>query len=215
MGRRSLPKIDPTLDLSGYLKTVEELPDPWDQEPLFGRTTTLEVEIGSGKGLFMRSAAESHPERNFLGIEIARKYARFSAAQLAKRELTNAVMVAGDAAPVLHELLPDASVSAFHVYFPDPWWKARHRKRRIMRPDIVHTMEKKVIPGGKLHFWTDVKEYYESALEMMAEVSKFEGPFDVEEKTPEHDLDYRTHFERRMRQHGESVYRSMFRMPDA
>ncbi|NQT13718.1 MAG: tRNA (guanosine(46)-N7)-methyltransferase TrmB, partial [Planctomycetes bacterium] len=97
MGRRALRKIKPGLDLSHHLKTFDELPQPWDPERLFGRRAPLEVEVGSGKGLFIRGAAAERPDVDFLGIEITRKYAEFSAAGLAKRELTNAVMAIADA----------------------------------------------------------------------------------------------------------------------
>ncbi len=126
MGRRALRKLDPSLDLSRHLLTVEDLPQPWSGEELFGRTAALEVEVGSGKGLFMATAAQAQAEKDFLGIEVSGKYARFAAAKLAKRELSNAKIVHGDGLRVFAEFLPDESVAAVHVYFPDPWWKARH-----------------------------------------------------------------------------------------
>ena len=86
MGRRALRKIDPTLDLSKHLRTFEQLPQPWDAAAIFGREAPLVVEVGSGKGLFMRSAAAAAPEMNFLGIEIVEKYAKFSAAALVEAE---------------------------------------------------------------------------------------------------------------------------------
>lgn len=211
MGRRALRKVDPNLDLSRYLVDVADLPRPFDAMALFGRVAPLEVEIGSGKGLFMRSSAEAHPDRNFFGVEIAKKYATFAAAGLAKRGLTNGVMASGDANAVLNEVLTPGSVHAFHVYFPDPWWKKRHRPRRIMREDVLRRVHELLIPGGELHFWTDVKEYFDVTMELFDELKLFEGPFDVEESEAEHDLDYRTHFERRMRMHDEPVYRSLFR----
>ncbi|MEX0613133.1 MAG: methyltransferase domain-containing protein, partial [Pirellulales bacterium] len=132
MGRRALRKVDPALDLSRHLKSWDELPKPWDAAVLFGRVAPLEVEVGSGKGLFLQTAAAAMPERNFLGIEIAPKYARFAAARLARQALTNAVVIHGDAQRLFAELLPEDSLSAVHVYFPDPWWKKRHHKRRVL-----------------------------------------------------------------------------------
>ena len=128
----------------------------------------LEVEVGSGKGLFLRTAAEARPEVNFLGIEIARRYAEFAAAALAKRKLTNAVMVHGDALRVFREFLPDASLAAVHVYFPDPWWKKRHKKRRVLQASLLGDIERTLQPGGTLHFWTDVEEYFHTSLEELA-----------------------------------------------
>jgi tRNA (guanine-N7-)-methyltransferase len=210
MGRRALPKIDPALDLSRHLRTVEELPSPWDATALFGRTAPLEVEVGSGKGLFLQNAALATPEHDFIGVEVAYKYAQFIAARLAKRGIKNAVAVHGDALRMFRETLSAESLVAVHVYFPDPWWKARHHKRRVMTEaflaDVVRTLQ----PGGRLHFWTDVKEYFEGTLELIARCTPLAGPLEVPERAAEHDLDFRTHFERRMRLHGEPVYRSEF-----
>ena len=213
MGRRALRKIDPAVDLSRNLKTFDELPPSWNAEALFGRCAPLEVEVGSGKGLFLRTAAAARQEVDFLGIEVAAKYARFAAAGLAKRGLTNAVVVIGDAIRLFHELLPDRSLGAVHVYFPDPWWKKRHKKRRLMRESFVADLQRTLQPGGRLHFWSDVEEYFHTTLELLAAQTDLEGPFDVPEAAAEHDLDYHTHFERRMRLYGEPVYRAEFRKP--
>ncbi len=211
MARRALPKIDSELDLSRHLKTVEDLPAPWDDGALFGRQAPLEVEIGSGKGLFLQSAGKQRPEHNFLGIEIAKKFARFTAGRCVRHGLDNVVVVAGDGLRVFRELLPERHVAAVHVYFPDPWWKKRHRKRRVMTESFIHDIERVLVNDGRLHFWTDVEEYFQTTLEMLAQHSQLEGPLPVAEQQPEHDLDYRTHFERRMRLSGEPVYRSEFR----
>jgi len=72
MGRRELRKINPAIDLTRHLKTFDELPLPWQAELLFARSAPLEVEVGTGKGLFLRGAAASHPERNFLGLKSSR-----------------------------------------------------------------------------------------------------------------------------------------------
>lgn len=210
MGRRALPKIDSTIDFSRHLRTIEELPVPWDQAALFGRTAPLEIEVGSGKGLFLQTAAAGTPDHDFLGVEVAHKYARFAASRLAKRGLANAVMVDGDGLRLFRELLPAESLTAVHVYFPDPWWKARHHKRRVMTEAFIADIARTLVIGGKLHFWTDVEEYFQSTLELLAQCEALSGPLAVPEKPAEHDLDFRTHFERRMRLHGEPVYRSEF-----
>jgi tRNA (guanine-N7-)-methyltransferase len=211
MGRRALRKIDPSLDLSNHLKELAELTVPLVAASLFGREAPLEVEIGSGKGRFLASASAARPEHDFLGIEVSRKYARFAAAKLAKAESCNAIMVHGDALRLFRELLPAESVAATHVYFPDPWWKKRHKRRRVMNETFLSDVQRTLQPGGSLHFWTDVEEYYQTTLDLIAKAMHLEGPFDVPQSEAEDELDYRTHFERRMRLHGVAVYRAEFR----
>jgi tRNA (guanine-N7-)-methyltransferase len=211
MGRRALRRIDPQLDLSQHLLVLEKLPQPLDTAALFGRAAPVELEVGSGKGLFLSAAAAADPAADFLGIEIVGKYARLTAARLAQRALSNAKVIHGDAQHLLRSWLADASLRAVHVYFPDPWWKARHKKRRVMNAAFLHDVERVLLPGGTLHFWTDVAEYFETSLALIAAETKLSGPHPVAERPADHDLDYRTHFERRMRLHNEPVHRAEFR----
>lgn len=211
MPRRALRKIDPALDLSFHLKTIADLPRPWSADKLFKREAPLEVEVGSGKGLFLKSAALVNPGHDFLGIEIAGKYAHYAASRLAKLGLTNAIVIHGDAQRVFGELLPDESLAAVHVYFPDPWWKKRHHKRRVMNERFVRQIARTLAPGGMLHFWTDVRERFDATLELIAAETALAGPLDVAERPAVHDLDYRTHFERRMRLDARPVFRAEFR----
>jgi len=210
MARRALRKIDPTLDLTRHLKTCDALPRPWNAAALFGRQAPLEVEVGSGKGLFLQSAAAAVPEHDFLGIELSHKYARFAASRLAKRSVANAIVVDADAQRVFRELLPEAALAAVHVYFPDPWWKKRHHKRRLMNERFLADAARTLAPGGRLHFWTDVQEYFDATLELLARQPSLAGPLEVAERPATHDLDYRTHFERRVRLVNRPVYRSEF-----
>jgi tRNA (guanine-N7-)-methyltransferase len=213
MGRRALRKIDPELDLSRHLLSCEQLPRPWDARAVFGRLASLEVEVGTGKGLFVRTAAAQRPDSDFLGIEIAVRYACFAAAGLCKRGLGNARIVVGDAVRVFQDVLPDGALAAVHVYFPDPWWKARHKKRRVMREALLSHVERTLQPGGSLHFWTDVEDYFQTSLDLIAACTRLAGPYGVDEQPAEHDMAYRTHFERRTRLHDEPVYRAEFRKP--
>ena len=112
MGRRALPKIDPTIDLSRHHFTLETLPQPFSSVELYGRTAPLEVEVGSGKGLFLQNIALAVPGHDLLGIEIGTKYARFIAARLAKRQLANAKIVHGDGLRLFREFIPADSLAA-------------------------------------------------------------------------------------------------------
>ncbi len=215
MGRRALPKVDPDLDFASHLRTVDTLPAPWNPAEIFGREAPLdnkplEIEVGSGKGLFLQNAAMAQPEHNFLGVEVSAKYARFTAARLSKREIGNAMSVHGDGLKLFREMVPDNSLEAVHVYFPDPWWKRRHRSRRVLNEAFLTDVVRTLRPLGRLHFWTDVQEYFDSTLKLIAEHTPLVGPLEVPETPAEHSLDYRTHFERRTRMNEEPVYRAQF-----
>lgn len=213
MARRALRKLNTEIDLSRHLYALEQLTPPLSGAALFGREAPWEVEMGSGKGLFLSAAAKAAPERNFLGVEVAKKYAAHCAERLVKAGVTNAAMISGDGLRLFREFLPTAGISAVHVYFPDPWWKARHRKRRVVNDAFLVDVMRVLVPGGSLHFWTDVEEYYLSGLELIAK-TPLVGPLPVVEKPAEHELDYRTHFERRTRRNEQPVYRSEFRKPE-
>jgi tRNA (guanine-N7-)-methyltransferase len=210
MGRRALRKIDPSLDLSRHFREADELPPEFNPSELFVKERPLEVEVGSGKGLFLAAAARMQPGHNFLGIEIGRKYARYAAAKLARQPAANAVMICGDALLLFHQWFPEGSLSAVHVYFPDPWWKKRHKKRRVLNKDFLRDVERTLVTGGRLHFWTDVEEYFQTTLALIAATVQLVGPRQVAERPAEHDLDYRTHFERRTRKNELPVFRAEF-----
>jgi tRNA (guanine-N7-)-methyltransferase len=170
----------------------------------------IELEIGSGKGLFLTNAATRAPDRRFVGLELAAMYALDCQARMEKNGITNARFFACDAVAVLDQDVADGSMDAVHVYFPDPWWKSRHKKRRVLNERSLCNIERVLKPSGSLHFWTDVLDYYEGTLELIDQVTKLKGPFFVSEPPAAHDMDYLTHFERRTRRNGLPVYRSRF-----
>jgi tRNA (guanine-N7-)-methyltransferase len=208
MPRRPPRKPDPALDLSRHLIRLESLPAPLDPATLFPTPAPVELEVGSGKGLFLASASAAAPERNFLGAEISVGYARLCAGRLATRGADNARIVQGDATFLVRALLPDACLAAMHVYFPDPWWKARHHKRRVLSPAFLEHAGRTIAAGGTLHVWTDVEEYFHEAMAAAAATGLFAAPREETARPAEHDLDYRTHFERRTRLAGAPVWRA-------
>lgn len=216
MGRRALRKIDPAVDLAVHLRELATLePPPLDPHALFPAPAPLELEMGSGKGLFLDRASADRPDHNFLGVELARKYAQFAAARLARAGRANARMISGDGLRLFREFLPSGCACAVHVYFPDPWWKKRHRKRRVLNASFLYDVVRVLEVGGKLHFWTDVEEYFQATVDLITTAAPLlAGPHAVAEPPAEHDLDFRTHFERRTRKAGEPVYRvEYFRLP--
>ena len=209
MPRRPPRKPDPSLDLSGHLLELAALPAPLDPNSLFPRRAAIEMEVGSGKGLFLSTASAARPDLNFLGVEISGGYARLCASKLAAQRAENARIIHGDATYLASSLLPDACLAAIHVYFPDPWWKARHRKRRVLSDAFLVHAGRVLMPGGKLHIWTDVEEYFHEALAAAQSTGLFSAASDVAARPAEHDLDYRTHFERRTRLAGAPVWRAL------
>ncbi|MFM7205119.1 MAG: tRNA (guanine(46)-N(7))-methyltransferase TrmB, partial [Planctomycetaceae bacterium] len=208
MPRRPPKKPDPALDLATHLLRLESLPVPFDPATVFGTAAAIELEVGSGKGLFISSASTAYPGRNFLGVEISGGYARLCAGRLAAARAANARIIHGDATFLARSMLLDACLAAVHVYFPDPWWKARHRKRRVLSEEFLRHAGRVLPPGASLHVWTDVEEYFLESMAFAAATGLFAPP--REEQAPEatHDLDYRTHFERRTRLAGQPVWRA-------
>jgi tRNA (guanine-N7-)-methyltransferase len=170
----------------------------------------VELEIGAGKGLFLTNAAKANAQHRFVGLELAGKYAIDCQSKVDRLGIANVQFFACDAVAVIDRDVPDGSLNAVHCYFPDPWWKSRHKKRRVLNEQTLRNIERTLIPNGEFHFWTDVLDYYESTLELIDQVTQLKGPFFVSEPVASHDMDYRTHFERRTRKNGLPVYRSRF-----
>ncbi len=173
----------------------------------------VELEIGSGKGLFLQTAARETPSHFFVGLELAAKFANRAAQRLAKHEISNAVVLRADAKRFLRESVPDAAVAGVHVYFPDPWWRNKHKKRRVLTDQTLADIVRVLVPGGCLHFWTDVLDYYEHVCGLVMDHTDLEGPHYVPQRAAEHTMDYTTHFERRARLQDQPVYRALFVKP--
>jgi tRNA (guanine-N7-)-methyltransferase len=200
----------PLEELAPYLLEIPQPPVPLDWPAVFGNANPVEVEVGFGKGLFLLNAAGANPGVNFLGIEIVRKYQLFAATRLAIRGLRNVRLAQGDARLFLRDGVPAASLQAIHVYFPDPWWKTRHQKRRVFTPEFAAQCERTLRPGGRLHIATDVGDYFQVMTELLARHTRLLPLPQPEPGTPAHDLDYLTNFERKFRKQGKPIYRALY-----
>jgi tRNA (guanine-N7-)-methyltransferase len=142
-------------------RDLSALPAPLDLEAMRTHATggAWEVEIGFGKGRYLLQRAAEEPDRRFLGIEVASQYYRLSRDRAARRGLANLVLIRGDAMFLMSALLGAGWATAVHVYFPDPWPKGRHHKRRLLDPESVDLVLGLLRPGGRLHFATDFVEY--------------------------------------------------------
>ena len=144
---------------------VETLPRPLNWAELFGNANPVEIEIGMGKGTFLTDQARARPDTNFLGIEWARFFWRYASDRLRRHGCANALTVRAEAGFFLNEFVPPGSVSVLHVYFPDPWPKARHHKRRLIQPKFVPVVHRILAPGGRWQVVTDHKGYWEENIE--------------------------------------------------
>ena len=127
-----------------------------------------EVEIGFGKGRYLLRRCQESPERRFLGIEIAGEYCDLFVARARKRRLANWVALRGEALSLLGAVLPRGFAEGVHVYFPDPWPKSRHQKRRLFEPETVDLVLGLLAPGGRLSFATDFLDYGELVAGILA-----------------------------------------------
>lgn len=186
-------------------------PTPLDLAALYGNDHPVEAEVGFGKGLFLLGSSQRHPEINWLGIEIERAYQLFTATRLAKRNIANVRLACADARLFFRDHLAAASLAAVHVYFPDPWWKQRHRKRRLFTREFAEQCVRVLRPEGRLHFVSDVEEYFNETTQMLADFAGLTPVPPPVEKTPEHDLDYLTNFERKFRKEERPIYRISYR----
>jgi tRNA (guanine-N7-)-methyltransferase len=189
-------------------------PVPLDWRAVFGNDHPVEMEVGCGKGLFLTTAAAARPGVNFLGVEIVRKYQLVTATRLARRGLFNARVACADARPLLRGWVADASLQAVHVYFPDPWWKHRHQKRRVFTDEFAAECGRVLRPGGLLSVATDVEEYARLVGEMVPARTALVPLPPPEPNAPAHDLDYLTNFERKFRKQGRPIFRLLYRRPE-
>lgn len=151
-------------------RPLASLPAPLPLETLVPGHGPWEVELGFGKGRYLLRRCAEAPERRFLGVEIAAQYQQLFVQRARRRGLRNWVAVRGEALYLLAAVLPRGFAAAVHVYFPDPWPKERHRKRRLFDPATVDLVLGLLAPGGQLAFATDYLDYGERVAEILAGV---------------------------------------------
>jgi len=147
---------------------------------VFGNDRPVEIEIGPGRGDVLLAFATARPDVNFFAIEHVRGSAERLAARLELERVTNARAIAGDGVCIVRNIVPTASVAAYHVYFPDPWPKRRHQQRRVITPEFAHAAGRTLVPGGRLHVATDLPWLYDT----MARVLDKAGFVDTGEVAP-------------------------------
>jgi tRNA (guanine-N7-)-methyltransferase len=177
---------------------VETLPRPISWRELFGNDHPVEVEIGIGKGTFLTDAAKGRPGVNFFGLEYARWFWRYASDRLRRNDCRNARTARAEAGYFVREFVADGSLAVVHIYFPDPWPKKRHHKRRLIQAPFLLQVERILEPGGRVQIVTDHEEYFRQMEEVVAG-----SPLKV--------VDYAagevgTNFERKYRKEGRKFY---------
>ena len=150
----------------------EDLDGKIDFVRIFGRAGPVHIEIGTGKGTFLLNQAGAQPGDNFLGIEWARKYYRFAVDRIGRWGLTNVRIIRTDAATFLADFVPDNSVECFHIYFPDPWPKKRHHKRRFICHANLEHLLRCLKTGGQLKIATDHADYFQVIQKLITNQDK-------------------------------------------
>lgn len=151
-----------------------------DPAELFGREAELTVEVGSGQGHQILHAAAEHPERNFLAVEVFRAGLARTVIRAAEGGLENLRLAEVNAPELLEKYLPEGSVSEIWVFFPDPWKKSRHHKRRLINEDFARIAHRALRPGGLLRLGTDWENYAEWMRDVLDEAPGFERAFEGE-----------------------------------
>ncbi|NQT60441.1 MAG: tRNA (guanosine(46)-N7)-methyltransferase TrmB [Bacteroidetes bacterium] len=145
---------------------------PLHAETIFNNSNPLIIEIGFGMGVTTASIAASFPGNNYLGIEVFLSGIGKLLHEINSKKLDNVRIIRFNAVDVLQEMIPDNSISGFHIFFPDPWPKKKHNKRRLVQKDFIEIMLKKLVPGGYIYTATDWTPYAEW---MLKEFNTVEG----------------------------------------
>jgi tRNA (guanine-N7-)-methyltransferase len=191
----------PLEQLQPYLFVPPDPPRPLAWAEVFGNPAPVEIEVGFGKGLFLLTASQERPGVNFFGIEIERKYQLFTANRVAKRNLGNVRLASADARSLFRDCVSAGSVQAVHVYFPDPWWKHRHLKRRLFTAEFAAACARVLKNGGRLEVITDVEDYFGVITGLLAEQSRLRPVAGARLED-----EYRTNFERKYRLAGKPIF---------
>lgn len=208
MAGKDAPALQTSVVSHGCALPQDLFPD-WRRD--FGRAAPLELEIGPGRGGFALDHAAAHPEIDLVCIETRRSDCELIRQRAARRGLANVMVLQGDAKLLVPRLFPPGSLAALYVHFPDPWWKKRHNKRRMVDVELAARMRGLLRPSGGVDFRTDVRAYAEAAIATWEQAGfvNESGAGRTSVRAPEV-LSTR---ERRYQRTGQPVYRARFVNP--
>ena len=180
-----------------------------DLDAVFGRRAPHILEIGFGMGETSAMIAAANPQNDYVGVEVHTPGVGSLCKLVAEKGLANQRIIQHDAVEVLRDMIPEGSLDGVHIFFPDPWPKARHHKRRLLQPPLVATLARRLKPGGYIHCATDWENYAEQMLEVLSSEPMLQNTADGYAPRP----DYRplTKFEQRGLRLGHGVWDLVFR----
>jgi tRNA (guanine-N7-)-methyltransferase len=182
---------------------------------IFVNNAPLIVEIGFGNGESLAKMAQANPDKNYLGIEVHRPGVGHLLMLIEQMQLSNVRIYCHDAIEVLEQRVPDESLAGLHLFFPDPWHKKKHHKRRIVRDSFVELIARKLTPNGYLHAATDWENYAEWILEILNRAPQFENLSPTQTVCERPDYRPLTKFEQRGIRLGHGVWDVMFKKREA
>jgi tRNA (guanine-N7-)-methyltransferase len=209
-------------DLNTILQQVENIPDceirisqwehQFDWKAIFGTAVPVEIEIGCGRGMFIINSARENPAVNYLGIEKSASFFRILRERVIKSSLENIRLIKGEAGYLLKKFVPENSVSAIHIYFPDPWPKKKHRKRRLINNGFLASVASALKKHGSLFIATDFQDYFEEIVAAARACVAIEElscrDLSAETRDPNAAL---TAYERKYLTQGRTIYTALYR----
>ena len=180
--------------------------EPLNWQSVFAESRPIEVDVGCGKGGFLLWAAQTRLDRNFIGVERLLLRLRGVDKKIRRLGLANARLIRIEASYLIAKLIPESSVSAYHIYFPDPWPKRRHHRRRLFSPVFVADLRRTLQPGGVVNVATDQEDYFKEMTALMQEPGVFlaESALSLPDGA-------RTEFEREFLEAGQPVFRGRWK----
>lgn len=189
---------------------IDEGDNILDFEQFYSRQAPVILEIGFGMGDSLVTMARQQPEKNYLGIEVHRPGVGRLLGNIEKYQLNNLRVMQCDAVQVLKKQIKDNSLSAVYLFFPDPWHKKRHHKRRILQPDFIQLVRQKLMHHGHFHMATDWEHYAQQMMELMTNTAGFKNCASKGQFIPRPDYRPMTKFERRGERLGHGVWDLLF-----
>ncbi|QAV23901.1 tRNA (guanosine(46)-N7)-methyltransferase TrmB [Proteus hauseri] len=208
---RLTPRQQQALDTQLPIFGIEYKPEPIDFSQVFGREAPVILEIGFGMGASLVTMAKNSAENNYLGIEVHAPGVGACLATAQEEQVSNLRVMCHDAIEVLNNMIPDNSLKMVQLFFPDPWHKARHNKRRIVQVPFAELILRKLTSEGVFHMATDWQPYAKHMLEVMTSVDGYQNLSETQDYVPRPETRPVTKFEKRGHRLGHGVWDLMFK----